>query len=112
MSYEGYTEVLCSNGHYTTIDCHDSLERCPWCKSLPKMTREVDQTNGAMENYPITMSSFHALKVKEPLKTQTCDLGHKHIIKQQTYYFPVCSSETGWMLVTPNDYEERLNVYF
>ncbi len=51
MSYEGYIEYLCVNGHYTTSDCYDErVKKCPHCCGAIEYENSVDQTNGETEH--------------------------------------------------------------
>ena len=78
MSYEGYEEGLCENGHYHSWDCYgDPPATCDvamgkdtvcgkelvWCNS-------VDQTNGDGEDQKAM------LEVLEEAKTETCPTCH------------------------------------
>lgn len=60
MSYSGFTQVWCKNGHYFSYDCFDSDNptrqndpwnenknnwKCPICKDKVAFINEVDQTN-------------------------------------------------------------------
>lgn len=54
MSYEGYEEYLCKNGHYSSCDCYCSVPKCPYCGSKFEFWHPVDQTNGAVEEDPST----------------------------------------------------------
>lgn len=53
MSFEGYIEFLCENGHRFSIDALDTSERkCDWCGALPALKPDgkvwcnlVDNTN-------------------------------------------------------------------
>lgn len=54
MSYEGFTQILCANGHYHTVDAHedylaDDYWRCPICGALKAWTNEVNTTNGSFD---------------------------------------------------------------
>jgi len=53
MSYEGYEQVLCENGHYHTYDCYDFWEAkgwsCPNCGAKAVWSNMVDVTNGSYE---------------------------------------------------------------
>jgi len=65
MSYEGFIQVLCKNGHYHGIDCYElpifSTEEgqdwypdqpvwtCPICGSNAFWTNNVDVTNGSFD---------------------------------------------------------------
>lgn len=48
MSYEGFVEHLCKNGHYWAVDCYDeqSAKVCKKCKEPSLWRHAVDQTNG------------------------------------------------------------------
>lgn len=55
MSYEGYTEYLCANGHHFTVDCYDvAPPGCPRCSSPLAWEHAVDETNGYDESRPGT----------------------------------------------------------
>ncbi len=66
MSYEGYEEFICENGHYTSIDSSyfsygtDNIEvqkkmkACPCCGESYKWHCSVDQTNGYYADEPHT----------------------------------------------------------
>lgn len=49
MSYEGYEQWLCENGHYFNFDCYDRPRwetwRCPHCNAKAAWTNSVDETN-------------------------------------------------------------------
>lgn len=56
MSYEGYKEYLCQNGHYRCTGCWDeSLSPCPFCKAPMAFSNSVDVTNGEVEEEPWSM---------------------------------------------------------
>jgi hypothetical protein len=99
MSYEGYTQVLCSNGHLRQFDCNDYSwspstrynEQEPLkcsCGASFVWSHEVDQTND--EGVPAK------LEVAIPEEWMQCDMGHKHIIKEGTYHIPVVGNESQW----------------
>ena len=48
MSYEGYTQYICKNGHTWSEDCMtaDDAEPCPECLTKAAWANMVDQTNG------------------------------------------------------------------
>jgi hypothetical protein len=48
MSYEGYEEYLCENGHHMERDVYDirSVTECEYCKGKLLWRHSVDQTNG------------------------------------------------------------------
>lgn len=48
MSYEGYIQRLCKNGHYREIDCYfDDDAPCPECNAEIAWQHNVDTTNDA-----------------------------------------------------------------
>jgi len=86
MSYEGYTQAMCKNGHYVTWDAynvefggHDNT--CTICFTKFVWTNDVDQTNG-------DGSDMVKIEIAKPAKTCICDCGNKHIIEQETYKIP------------------------
>ena len=55
MSFEGFNEYLCENGHYFSCDVFmDQPVQCPVCRARLKYSRMVDQTNGIIEGEPGT----------------------------------------------------------
>ena len=46
MSYEGYEQHICENGHYYNSDCYDHDAICPICGGKSAWYNSVDQTNG------------------------------------------------------------------
>jgi hypothetical protein len=62
MSYEGYVEHLCPDGHYWAVDAYmeSTPERCPRCGKSSAWSHDVDETNGVQydesgEPYPNTV---------------------------------------------------------
>lgn len=56
MSYEGYQEYLCANGHYQSMDCYaDDPTACDRCGAAFAHWHPVDQTNGVEDANPSTM---------------------------------------------------------
>lgn len=51
MSYEGFEQVLCCNGHYFTFDAYNSVDlglwHCPICGEHFAWENSVNQTNGS-----------------------------------------------------------------
>ena len=54
MSFEGYHEKLCRNGHYWTADVYVDRPACPRCGEPAAWEHTVDQTNGQIEDAPET----------------------------------------------------------
>jgi hypothetical protein len=56
MSYEGYHEFLCVNGHRTHVDCNESDPKaCERCGGSMAFWNSVDRTNGQDPDYPGSM---------------------------------------------------------
>ena len=90
MSYEGYTQVLCKNGHYREFDCHispelnDEFTLCS-CGEPYVWSNEVDQTNGGNQGIiPIEKMTIKTLAV-----TETCShCNHTKVVKEVEYLIP------------------------
>lgn len=74
MSYEGYHEFLCVNGHHSRVDCNaGDPEACPRCGSPMDFWNSVDLTNGQEDDCPYTMPApkveigTEAVTVRVPL---------------------------------------------
>lgn len=94
MSYEGYTQVLCANGHLSHFDALDEswarvtsygfeqpdAEPCAICGAQFVFHHQVDQTND--EGTPMTF------EVQEPAVYETCDKGHLHLVSAAKYKIP------------------------
>ena len=56
MSYEGYYEWLCENGHYSASNCYaPEPKKCRVCGARIAHRCGVDQTNGVDPECPYTM---------------------------------------------------------
>lgn len=75
MSYEGYSQRLCSRGHYWTHDCSIEIEKCPFCKCKSIWERMVDTTN----------DSGHPARLKIKLQ-KSCK--HCNSILETIYHIP------------------------
>jgi hypothetical protein len=85
MSYEGYEQCLCANGHYY---CGDDImfegdPPCPHCQAPCAWTNEVDETNGP----PQGLIDMGALVVEAEV-LEVCSLGHQHVTRQAVYRIP------------------------
>lgn len=98
MSYEGYEQVLCRNGHSRIYDAHDTrfdgffparvmpeagekTWRCDNCGEMAGWVNSVDDTNCDAYGH-VDLVEVHTAEV------QTCNLGHQHVIKEATYSPP------------------------
>ena len=84
MSYEGYTEALCEDGHYHTWDAYwDPPALCIECGKSLVWFNEVDQTNGDGEDMKAK------LEVLEEAKVETCPTcHHKNEVAEVRYKIP------------------------
>jgi len=90
VSYEGYEQVLCENGHYHEFDCYHATSGFfeTWvcddhidgkrCSGKAKVFNSVDETNCDSYGYrkPIEIT---------PEKLKECNLGHKHSFSAPTF---------------------------
>jgi len=87
MSFEGYVQVLCKNGHYRSVDVYvfDQFEegwRCPECEEKLAWSNIVDNTNGGEEGYV-------DLELQSPEERKTCPTcNHSVKLKEETYKIP------------------------
>jgi len=114
MSFEGYYQILCCNGHYSEIDCylnptfdpsHNNVWRCPDCDELAVWWNLVDETNGSYcdECNPECKDNVEGcewcvkgridgridLEVDRPREMFTCkECGCSKIISLETYKVP------------------------
>lgn len=87
MSYEGYEQILCQNGHYNTIDAmetmyQDGYKPCEFCQSPIVWFNCVDTTNDDGSDYIID------LKEKISATICTCHCGNQHQISPAIYEIP------------------------
>jgi len=65
MSYEGHTEFLCANGHYTSVDCWGTdPTTCGFCSAPITHRHSVDHTNGIC--YPFKGDDGEIYAASEP----------------------------------------------
>jgi len=91
MSYEGRNQFLCTNGHqFDRPESYgNSDERCSICNEEPAWCNSVDDTNCESDGIILDFSSL----VIEVEVTETCNLGHEHIIKPARYRPPTKEEE-------------------
>jgi hypothetical protein len=80
MSYEGYSQFLCKQGHYWEEDCYmadfeESL--CPVCNTKPVWENMVNLTNGSFDINPKTgkeerIDGYIELKLREQRTCRHC----------------------------------------
>lgn len=70
MSYEGYYQFLCPEGHYWTSDCYSEDKICH-CGKEAIWENSVDITNGSFEG-EIRIDGYIALKQIYEKKCDKC----------------------------------------
>jgi hypothetical protein len=89
MSYEGFEEHLCANGHLRIFDAFDSIidedMKCN-CGAPFVFCHSVNQTNGVIAGDSSTVG-YH-FRIDTPAKFEICNLGHRHVIEEIRYKIP------------------------
>jgi hypothetical protein len=107
VSYEGYVQCLCENGHY--YENHRDPEWddlsvaaiCPVCRAVPVWKNSVDESNH--DSYGIIpIEQLNASFLATPEETRVCDLGCLHVVRYATYRIP-SAAVTRWMRHHRND---------
>lgn len=100
MSYEGYTQVLCENGHEGCCDIweqpYSDKWECPVCSAKAAWSNEVDHTEGSYCDCESgcqycnngRIDGYVELEVATPAEYKRCNLGHDHLVKEATYKIP------------------------
>lgn len=94
MSFEGYYQVICKNGHHSHTDLNFSTDdwECPDCEAKCAWWNLVDITNGSYEGMETSgkrIDGFIEPRVKDKAKTCTCkECGNIHATTIQTYHIP------------------------
>ncbi len=76
MSYEGYTQYICGNGHYWDVDVYDDTTSnacCPDCESEYVWENSVDLTNGSYDIDGNRMDGYIELEIVNQEKCEHCD---------------------------------------
>lgn len=88
MSYEGYTQHICKNGHYFETGCYEDLS-CPFCKEVvSSWSNEVDQTNGPSQG-AISIEKLREKYLKTEAVKETCThCNHTKVISPEIFHIP------------------------
>lgn len=88
MSYEGYDQCICANGHYWTEDLtylEDDEMKCPFCEAKIAWFNSVDCTNG---DNPRTGQGYGYIEpvIETPEEVAICkECGHKKVLAPAKY---------------------------
>jgi hypothetical protein len=90
MSYEGFEQWVCKNGHLTCVDAiaqsYGMVEdKCGTCGEEIVFTNSVDQTNGHEWGY----IDFKPLKLTDAVYETCKHCGHKTLKEEETYRVPI-----------------------
>ena len=92
MSWEGWGQCLCKNGHEYSIGQYDEGDSliCPYCKSAQAWVHWVDETNGCMCEDRSCPAHKLPLKVKTEAVFSDCECcGHRRLVGYPTYEIPI-----------------------
>lgn len=113
MSYEGYEQHICKNGHRFDISsqfdywespsvpsCYHCYKNSVWCNS-------VDDTNGENTGKILDFSSF----LIDAEIVETCNLGHRHLTRPATYRIPSEEETSALRMYWDGEKYEKLENY-
>jgi RNA polymerase subunit RPABC4/transcription elongation factor Spt4 len=82
MSFEGYFQKICANGHYWQCDVYDETDNCPICDKPEVWENMVDITNGSYEDDK-RIDGYIELEIESERKCEHCGT-----ILERRYYVP------------------------
>jgi len=111
MGYEGYEQLLCENGHYSTADAYESIDQKTWqcevCGARLAWWNAVDETNGSFDvdesgqETDVRIDGYVELEIDKPAVTETCtQCNHVKELQEETYKIP---SDVGHKVVWKGD---------
>ncbi len=89
MSYEGYEQCICENGHYFETPCsYMFIENASICECGAKSVwdNSVDDTN--CDSFGIVLKEDIDKLLISAEKSEVCNLGHLHITHKAIYRLP------------------------
>lgn len=90
MSYEGYEQCICANGHYFTVNALSVVDynpKCYSCNAKAVWTNSVDQTQGDEYGYIPQECFIIDIDGKYIIPTNTADLRTYLNHQDYTYWF-------------------------
>jgi len=89
MSYEGYEQKICNNGHYWTEDSietmwDDEVKSCSKCGEKPVWENSVNLTNGSFDDDGdgSRIDGFIELEIEKETSGICSECGEKHICER------------------------------
>lgn len=95
MSFEGYYQTLCKNGHEGSTDCYFTEPeeiKCSVCGEKIVWWNLVNTTNGSYDEFegkPVRIDGYIDLEIDKPAEYCNCDkCGVRHLVNSCTYKIP------------------------
>jgi len=102
MSYEGYEQLICENGHEFSIDAYETMTysddvcddphkeiKCPVCEGKVVWWNAVDLTNGSWDDDGERIDGYFELDIKTTAVHCECAVcGDKHVKTAATVRIP------------------------
>lgn len=92
MSFEGFYQALCQNGHKCGGDVYcwePNNSRCDECNALIVWQNLVDVTNGSFDKNDNRIDGYIELEIDKPGEVCTCSsCGNPHQLNSDTYKIP------------------------
>jgi len=94
MSWEGYAQILCKNGHYHDINADEDVNgehrwKCPFCGEVGVWWNIVNTTNGSYYDDGTRVDGYVELEIKDkPTICKCSSCGNEHFSKIVTYKIP------------------------
>lgn len=97
MSYEGYEQLICENGHEFSIDAYETMYsdnpyaeiKCPVCEGKVVWWNAVDLTNGSWDDDGERIDGYVELEIKTTAVHCECAAcGDKHVKTAATVKIP------------------------
>ncbi|KKN57999.1 hypothetical protein LCGC14_0556570 [marine sediment metagenome] len=96
MSYSGFSQFLCKNGHYWEMDCmtlpnlmyeEDVKQKCPVCNEEEVWENMVNITNGSWDDDETRIDGYVELKLKIKRSGVCSACGEEHVCEKR-YLIP------------------------
>ena len=91
MSYEGFEQHICANGHYYTTYAsgyYCDTPNCPECNAQSAFCNSVDQTNGPSQGELMYPQDFAHLLVRDAVWDTCPHCQHTKLISAAVYRIP------------------------
>ncbi len=72
MSFEGYYQKICGQGHSWHCDAYGEVGICPYCGEATVWSNLVNYTNGSWDDEGNRIDGFVELEVMEERKCESC----------------------------------------